>query len=109
MDEYKSAFRMQYGLFEPTVMQFGRTNAPADFQGYINTSIREALDDFPSAYLEDVLIYSGSKEEHVTHVKWNMQRILEAGLYLKPEKCKFRNKTVRFLGLIILTNGDFYG
>jgi hypothetical protein len=55
-DEHKLAFRMRYGLYEPTVMQFGTTNAPADFQGYINNAIREALDDFVSAYVDDVLI-----------------------------------------------------
>jgi hypothetical protein len=68
-DEHKLAFRTRYGLFEPTVMQFGTTNAPADFQEYINNAIREALDDFASAYLDDVLIYSDSEEEHVGHVK----------------------------------------
>jgi len=55
------------------VMQFGTTNAPADLQGYINNAIREALDDFASAYLDVVLIYSNSEEEHVGHVKWIMQ------------------------------------
>jgi outer membrane protein assembly factor BamA len=57
-DECKLAFRTRYGLYEPTVMQFGTTTAPADFQGYINNAIREALDDFASAYLDDVLMYS---------------------------------------------------
>jgi len=94
---------MRYGLFEPTVIQFGTTNAPADFQGYINNAIREALDDFASAYLDDILIYSDSEEEHMGHVKWIMQRLLEAGLYLKPEKCEFHKETVRYLGLIIST------
>jgi len=104
-DEHKSAFQRRYGLYEPTVMQFGTTNAPADFQGYINNAIREALDDFASAYLDDVLIYSNSEEEHVGHVKWIMQRLLEAGLYLKPEKCEFHKESVRYLGLIISTKG----
>jgi len=97
-DEHKLAFRTRYGLFELTVMQLGTTNAPADFQGYINNAIREALDDFASANLENVRIYRDSEEEHVGHVKWVMQRVLEAGLYLKPEKCKFHKKTVRYLG-----------
>jgi hypothetical protein len=104
-DEHKLAFRTRYGLYEPTVMQFGTTNAPADFQGYINNTIREALDDFASAYLDDILIYSDSEEEHVGHVKWIMQRLLQAGLYLKPEKCEFHKETVRYLGLIISTKG----
>jgi len=86
-------------------MQFGTTNAPADFQGYINNAIREALDDFASAYLDDVLIYSDSEEEHVSHVKWMMQRLLEAELYLKPEKCEFHKETERYLGLIISAKG----
>jgi len=78
-DENKLAFRTRYGLFEPMVMQFGTTNAPADFQGYINNTIREALDDFALAYLDDILIYSDSEKEHVEHVKWVMKRPLEAG------------------------------
>lgn len=81
-DEHKLVFRTRYGLFEPMVMQFGTMNAPADFQGYINNPIREALDDFVSAYLDDVLIYSDSEEEYIGHVKWIIQRLLEAGLYL---------------------------
>ena len=104
-DQHKLAFQTRYGLYEPTVMQFGTTNAPADFQGYINNAIREALDDFASAYWDEVLIYSDSKEEHVGHVKWIMQWLLDAGLYLKPEKCEFHKKTVRYLGLIISTKG----
>jgi len=86
-------------------MQFGTTNAPADFRGYINNTIREALDDFASAYLDDILIYSNSEEEHVELVEWIMQHLLEAGLYLKPEKCEFHSETVSYLGLIISTKG----
>jgi hypothetical protein len=50
-------------------MLFDTTNAPADFQGYINNAIREALDGFASPYLDDVLIYSDSEDRHVRHVK----------------------------------------
>jgi len=84
-------------------MQFGTTNTAADCQGYINNAIREALDDFVSAYLDNVLIYSHSEEEHVRHTKWIMQQLLEAGLHLKPEKCKSHKVPVRYLGLIIST------
>jgi hypothetical protein len=55
--------------------------------------------------LDDVLIYNDSEEEHVGHVKWIMQQLLEAGLYLKPEKCEFHKETVRYLGLIISSKG----
>jgi hypothetical protein len=66
--EYKLAFRTRYGLFGPTLMQFGTTNAPADFQCYINNAIREALDDFVSPYLDDGLIHSDLEKEHVGYV-----------------------------------------
>jgi len=104
-DECTLVFQTRYGLFEPTVMQFGTTNAPADFQGYTNNAIREALDDFASAYLDDVFIYHDSKEEHVCHVKWILQRLLEAGLYLKRQKYEFHKETVGYLGLIMSTMG----
>lgn len=64
------------------------------------------MDDFALAYMDDVLIYSDSEEEHVGHVKWIMQRLLEARLYLKPEKYKFHKETVRYLGLIVSTTGS---
>jgi hypothetical protein len=72
-DDNTLAFQTRYGLYEPRVMPFGTTNALADFQGYINNTIWEALDDFASAYLDEVLIYSDSEEEHVGHVKFIMQ------------------------------------
>jgi len=99
-DEYKLAFRTRYGLFEPMVMQFRTTNAQADFQGYTNNALREAREDFASAYLDNILISHNSGEEHIGHVKWIMQRLLEAGLCLKSEKCEFHKETVKYLGLI---------
>jgi hypothetical protein len=77
-DEHKLSFSTRYELFEPLVMQFGTPNAPADFQGYINDTIRDPLDRFASTYLDDILIYSNSVEEHEEHVKWIMERLLKA-------------------------------
>ena len=104
-DEHTLAFWTRYELFEPMVMQFGTTNAPTDFQGYIDNGIREALDEFASAHLDDVLIYSDSEEEHEGHVKWIRKRLLDTGLYLKPDKCEFHKDTLKYLGLIISTRG----
>lgn len=67
--EHTLAFQTRYGLFEPMVMQFGTTNSHVVFKSYINTAIREALDEFASAYLDDVLIYGNSEEEHEVHLK----------------------------------------
>jgi len=85
------------------VMQFGMTNAPADIQGYINNTIRDALDDFASAYSDGVLIYSNSEKEHVEYIRWIIQRLLEAGLDLKLEKCEFHREALQYLGLILST------
>jgi len=86
-------------------MQFGMTNASMGVQGYINDTIREAFDDCASAYLDVIVIYSDSEEEHVDHVKYVMKRLLDAGLYLKPEECEFHKESVRSLGLTISTKG----
>lgn len=61
------------------------TNAPADVQGHIKTAIREALDNFVKAYLDDILIYSNSDEEHVEYNKSINDRLWEAGHDLNPE------------------------
>ena len=63
-DEWKAAFRSKEGLYEPLVMQFGLTNAPATFQKRINSVLGEYLDEFVMAYLDDIIIYSDSEKEH---------------------------------------------
>jgi hypothetical protein len=90
-------------------MQFRTTYDTADFEGYINNAIGEALDNFASVYLDDILLYSDCEEVHIRHVKWIMQWLREAGFYLKPEKYKFQKESVRYLGLIITNKGFFYG
>jgi len=104
-DEWKTAFRTRYGHFEYLVMPFGLTNAPASFQAYINTVLREYLDDFCLAYLDDVLIYSKSPEEHHSHVRRVLKKLLENGLYCNLDKCEFSVNVVNFLGYIISPAG----
>ena len=80
-DEWKTAFRTRYGLFEWLVTPFGLANAPSTFQKYINHTLRDFLDEFCSAYVDDILIYtSGSREEHREHVRKVLQHLQEAGL-----------------------------
>src|SRR5438046_1827695 len=101
-DEWKTAFRTRYGHFEYLVMPFGLCNAPATFQSYINDALREFLDEFCIAYLDDVLIYiDGSLEDHIHHVHQVLQRLLDNGLYVKLEKCEFHVQETKFLGFII--------
>ena len=101
-DEWKTAFRTRYGLFEWLVTPFGLTGGPATFQRYINHTLREYLDEFISAYLDDILIYSdGSLEDHRRKVKLVFQKLQEAGLQLDIDKCEFEQRSVKYLGFIV--------
>ena len=88
-EEWKTAFRTRYGLYEYTVMPMGLTNAPATFQHVMNDIFRDCLDDFLLVYLDDLLIYSKTLEEHRKQVKEVLKRLRENDLFAKPEKCTF--------------------
>ena len=104
-DEWKTAFRTRRGLFESLVMPFGLANAPPTFQAYINDALREGLDDFVSAYIDDLLIFSKTRKEHRRHVNWVLRRLRDAGLQVDIEKCEFEKDEVPYLGMIIGANG----
>ena len=104
-EEEKTAFLTRYGLFEYVVMPFGLCNAPSTFQAFINDILREYLDDFCSAYLDDILIYSNDTETHIQHVGKVLTKLQQAGLYLDINKCQFHVHEVKYLGLIITTSG----
>src|SRR5208282_3843689 len=88
-DEWMTAFRTRYGLYEWLVTPFGLANAPSTFQRYINWAMRDYLDDFCSAYVDDILVYSnGSLKQHREHVRKVMLRLREAGLQLDIDKCE---------------------
>ena len=100
--EWKTAFRTRFGLYEWLVCPFGLSGAPASFQRYMNTVLREWLDDFVTAYLDDVLIYSsGSKADHEAKVQKVLQALSDAGLHLDPAKCEFSVQEVKYLGFIV--------
>ena len=103
--EFKPAFRTRYGHFEYLVMPFGLTSAPSIFQSYINDIIHDCLNRFAIAYMDDILIYSNSCQEHILHDRTVLQKLLSAGLYSKLEKCEFHMQKVSFLGFIILSEG----
>jgi hypothetical protein len=104
-EEWKTAFHARYGLFESLVMPFGVTNALATFQNYINDILAPYLDYFCTAYLDDTLIYSDNFEEHQQHVCLVLDTFAKVGLHLKPEKCEFHQQEVKYLALIISTEG----
>ena len=104
-EEWKAAFRTRYGHYEYLVMPFGLTNAPATCQALVNNVIRAHLNLTAIAYLDDILVYSNTQQEHTTHVKDVLRCLRQAGLKLKPEKCEFNKPEVEFLGYIIGING----
>ena len=104
-DEWKTAFCTRYGHFEYLVMPFGLTNAPATFQAYINRALRGYIDDFCVVYLDDILIFSQSEEDHHQHLDLVCERLRQFELYANAKKCSFYQSEVEFLGFIVNTKG----
>ena len=97
-DEWKTTFRTRYGHFEYKVMPFGLTNAPTVFQHMMNDIFREYLNHFVVIYLDDILVFSSSMEEHTHHVRLILSKLREHGLYAKREKCEFDRNSIEFIG-----------
>nr|AAM14693.1 Putative polyprotein [Oryza sativa Japonica Group]ABB46770.2 retrotransposon protein, putative, Ty3-gypsy subclass [Oryza sativa Japonica Group] len=101
----KTAFTIRYGLFECTVMSFGLTNAPAFFMNLMNKVFMEYLDKFVVVFIDDILIYSKTKEEHEEHLRLALEKLREHQLYAKFSKCEFWLSEVKFLGHVISSGG----
>ncbi len=104
-DEWKTAFNTPSGHYEYLVLPFGLTNAPAVFQGLVNSVLGDMINQFVFVYLDDILIFSPSLQLHTQHVRRVLQRLLENQLFVKAEKCEFHAESVTFLGHIISTRG----
>ena len=104
-DEWKTALRTSYGLFEFLFMPFGLTNAPATRQRFINDTLREFLDVICICYLDDILIYSNNLQDHRKEVKAIVEKLHVAGLFVKLEKCEFEANKKTFLGFVISQQG----
>jgi hypothetical protein len=85
-------------------MPFGLTNVPASFQHFINNVLWPYLDVFITAYLDNILIYSDNLNDHRNHILKVLEALSKASLHLKPEKYKFHQQEVKYLGFIILTS-----
>nr|GEX19493.1 hypothetical protein [Tanacetum cinerariifolium] len=101
----KTAFRTRYGHFEFTVIPFGLTNAPAIFMDLMNHVCKPYLDKFVIVFLDDILIYSKSEEEHKVHLKTILDLLKKEKLYAKFSKCEFWLKEVQFLGHVVNRDG----
>ncbi|CAH9107428.1 unnamed protein product, partial [Cuscuta europaea] len=104
-DVPKTAFRTRYGHYEFTVMPFGLTNAPAVFMDLMNRVFRPYLDTFVVVFIDDILVYSKTPEDHEKHLRLTLQTLRENQLYAKLSKCDFWQDRVAFLGHIITQEG----
>ena len=105
-DEWKAAFTMPEGLFEPTMMFFGLMNSPATFQAMMNELLRDLINMGKVAvFIDDVIVGMELEEGHNELVAEVVKRLEENDLYVKPEKCKWKVKEVEFLGMVIGPEG----
>ncbi|GKC67026.1 putative reverse transcriptase domain-containing protein [Tanacetum coccineum] len=102
----KTAFRTRYGHFEFTVMPFGLNNAPAVFMDLMNRVCKPYLDKFVIVFIDDILIYSKSKEDHEVHLKIVWELLKKEKLFAKFSKCEFWLQEVCFLGHVYNNNGN---
>ncbi|GJR39360.1 putative nucleotidyltransferase, ribonuclease H [Tanacetum coccineum] len=104
-DISKTAFRTRYGHYEFLVMPFGLTNAPAVFMDLMNRIFHEYLDKFVIVFIDDILVYSKSEEEHERHLRIVLEILRQKKLYAKFSKCEFWLQQVAFLGHIVSADG----
>ncbi|GJV19699.1 putative reverse transcriptase domain-containing protein [Tanacetum coccineum] len=100
-----TAFRTRYGHYKFQVMPFGLTNAPAVFMDLMNQVCKPYLDKFVIVFIDDILIYPKSKEEHEEHLKIILGLLKKEQLYAKFSKCDFWLDSMRFLGHVIDSKG----
>jgi hypothetical protein len=104
-DEWKAAFCTNRGLFESLVMYFGLTNSPATFQTMMNEIFQDLITGgVVSVYLDNILIFTNSLEEHSRITRLMLDRMHEYKLYLRPEKCEFEKVRIEYFGIIISHN-----
>ena len=104
-EEWKTSFKTPLGQYQYKVMPFGLTGAPGTFQHFMNSILNDHINDCCVVYLDDILIYSKSKEEHIKHVQTILKILSDNSLYVKLSKSEFHVKETDFLGHHLSVNG----
>ncbi|MBW0561302.1 hypothetical protein O181_101017 [Austropuccinia psidii MF-1] len=104
-DEHLTCFRTKYGSYEYLFMPLGLTNAPASFQNLVNDIFQDLIDVYVVVYSDDIMVFSKSEEEHVTHVSTVLSRLRANNLFAKASKCLFHVSSVEYLGYVVSSEG----
>ena len=103
--KHKTAFSTDRGLYQFRVMPFGLNNSLTTFQTLMNEVLRPFIKQFCIVYLDDIIIYSKTPEEHLEHLRLILEALREAGLKIKPSKCEFFKRELTFVGYRISEKG----